>query len=383
VTRAKGLVSPAEESELYEMPVTLQFHLDAEGNGYLSSSSSITQAKAFVLQNYRYQPEKKALTFSGLTPIVIWQSPGMGEILFSEQHPIKQFDTDGPSSKPLGWTRAKLKDFQLDSPTTTRDKTQIGQQLLASAQLDSQGNGAVSGVIKPYLQQETLHPYPLAYVSIQNFQLQNNLISLAEPIQSKQTPMAWFHTQAGLLLYQTEQAIWKLKAIKQEIIQSPEIDLGQSLTPPLAHLDQQGNGVIALQTSAYQWSLHRIEKYNWINSQKLEVKHRFDRKHQMVVFADKGVILSHNHMNWPSPSPDVELELSYFELAQKRGDQEVQKDAQVKRSQFLRFPLNGRFPRGLTVHLTPQGQGLLAIGSSAKGAAEGKIHLFPIKDFGL
>ncbi len=117
--------------------------------------------------------------------------------------------------------------------------------------------------------------------------------------------------------------------------------------------------------------------------QKSKAKPRFDRKHQMVVFADKGVIVSHNHMNSPSRPPDVELELSYFELAQKRGGQEVQKDAQVKSSQFLRFPLNGRFPHGLAMHLNPQGQGILAIGSSAKFAAESKLHLFPFKDFRL
>jgi hypothetical protein len=369
VNRAMGILSPAQEISLKDAPHAIQFHLDAEGNG-LVSSYTLASTEAQVIQNYRYQPTKKNLFFSQPFPTVLWEKPGKGTLfsLANDRIPGPGMVIPAVVDRrvyPLTLGKLTLDNYEATGKVELIEYLPARVELYATPRINEQGNGLYSGVVN------TNKGYILAYIPIQNFQLQKNLVQLTETFQSKETPTAFFNSEQGLVIYKTEENTWKVKEIHQLKIQSQETTLASSPTYPQTEIDSKGNGSIALQTSENKWDIHTFKAFKRIKNELIEFKHPPNRTHQMVVFDGAGLLLSYNQSISLSSSAETNLELSYFAAGK------------VQRTQSLRFPHNGRFPYGVGMHINPQGQGLLAIGSSAKGAAEGKLHLFPIKDFGL
>jgi len=363
-----GILSPAQEISLKDAPHVIQFHLDAEGNG-LVSSYTLASTEAHVIQNYRYQPANPPLFFSKPTPTILWEKPGKG-ILFSLANDRLAPGMFVPTIRdrriyPLTLGKLTLDNYEATGKAEFIDYLPARVELYATPRIDEQGNGLYSGVVN------TEKGYILAYIPIQNFQLQKKLVQLTETFQSKETPTAFFNSEQGLVFYKTEENTWKVKEIHQLKIQSQETTLASSPTYPQIKIDSKGNGSIALQTSENKWDIHTFKAFKRLKNELIEFKHPPNRTHQMVVFDGSGLLLSYNQSISLSSSAETNLDLSYFAAGK------------VQRTQSLRFPHNGMFPYGVAMHLTPQGQGLLAIGSSAKGAAEGKIHLFPFKDFSL
>jgi hypothetical protein len=363
-----GVLSASQEISLQKFPMQMQFLLDQTGNGFVSYSSA-DSSEFYKMQNYRYHAPQVPFSVSGLSPALLWQGIGDGELYFSYSSGFTYIVIgDDDSNKKLRWGKVRIKDFHAVHEPVIIDYQQPGQTFVATPFVDAQGNGHLSGHLQP------IHPvsqaqdnYPLAYIPFQEYQLQKNLLRLSESISSYEPPLAWFTDEEGWVLYSPSFQHWSLKNIQKQKIQEPEIPLGQSLKTPLNKVDTQGNGFIAIQTTAKEWQIHSFKNFQRQTPYSLTFDHPPEYIHRLAVFENKGVLLS-----YPFPlssQGEVEVIFSYFEANK------------IQQTQKLRLSLSGGHHISVELHLNPQGQGLLGISTQQPKGEKPKILLYPIQNF--